>query len=224
MRVPHMTVKDVERAADELLSEYTSRRGAPLAGPVDVEFIIEKVLRVQFGVFDLKRHLSNPRVLGLTSVEARTIAVDESLSPSSGRYAFTLAHEIGHWQLHRRLLVARNMEGSLLNHELPDDDGATGGRRKPPIERQADQFAACLLMPARLVREAVMRAFDGRLPSWEGIESRIATAAPDPRFVEVASKVLKAGNFTNVSNTAMRIRLRDLKLVVDTSDPQGSLL
>lgn len=63
-----------------------------------------------------------------------------------------------------------------------------------------------------------------RLPSWEGIEARLLTGEPDERFVEVAEQVIAAGQFDNVSNMAMRIRLRDLKLVVDASDPQRSLL
>ena len=80
-----------------------------------------------------------------------------------------------------------------------------GRGRKPPVEWQADQFAACLLMPARLVRTAVLEAFDGRLPSWEGIEARHSSGEPDERFIEVASDVLEAGRFDNVSNMAMRI-------------------
>jgi len=91
------------------------------------------------------------------------------------------------------------------------------------VEWQADQFAACLLMPGKLVRAAVHDAFGGRLPTWEGIQSRLQARVPDPTFIDVAAQVIAAGSFDNVSNTAMRIRLLDLKLVVDASDPQRSL-
>lgn len=226
LRVPFMPQRDVERAADKLLHEYTVARGKPLAGAIDVDFVIEKVLRLDLAVIDLKTLLSNPRVLGMTTVEARTIAVDESLETKPGRFAFTLAHEVGHWQLHRRILEQHAQANTLFDLEqlAQEQVELPACGRKPPVEWQADQFAACLLMPARLVRAAVLEAFDGRLPSWEGIEARHAAGVPDERFVEVAADVLEAGRFDNVSNTAMRIRLRDLKLVVDASNPQRSLL
>lgn len=223
--VPFMSVKDIERAADSLLVEYSRVRGQPLAGPVDVDFIIEHVLQLDLAVIDLKRLLENPQVLGMTSVEDRLICVDQTLEAIPGRFAFTLAHEVGHWQLHRHILEGRQREETLFDLErLPSLEPVVGHGKKPPVESQADQFAACLLMPARLVREAVRVAFEGRLPTWEGIEARHLAGQLDERFVEVAAQVLAAGHFDNVSNMAMRIRLRDLKLVVDASDPQRSLL
>lgn len=223
LRVPYLHQKDIERAADTLLREYSSTRGEPLAGAIDVDFIIEKVLKLDLAVIDLKGLLSNPLVLGTTSVELKCICVDQSLEPMAGRFAFTLAHEVGHWQLHRQYLNGEHAS-TLYDLEPETSAEAPNKPKKPQVEWQADQFAACLLMPARLVRSAVLTAFDGRLPSWEGIEARQTTGALDERFVEVAADVLEAGRFDNVSNTAMRIRLRDLKLVVDASDPQRSLL
>ncbi len=205
--VPFMPQRDLERAADKLLHEYTVVRGQPLAGAVDIDFVIEKVLKLDLAVIDLKSLLSDPRVLGMTTVEHRTIAVDQSLETKPGRFAFTLAHEVGHWQLHRRILEQHAQADTLFDLEqLTHAQLALPGRgRKPPVEWQADQFAACLLMPARLVRTAVLEAFDGRLPSWEGIEARHSSGEPDERFIEVASDVLEAGRFDNVSNMAMRI-------------------
>jgi len=59
----------------------------------------------------------------------------------SGRRRFTIAHEIGHFVLHQERCS-------------PGHDGAVGeaGRIE---EREADAFAAELLMPEHLVREAV---------------------------------------------------------------------
>jgi Zn-dependent peptidase ImmA (M78 family) len=224
--VPFMLAKDVERAAESLLHDYVrARGGGTLRGAVNVDFIVENILELDLAVIDLKGLLANPSVLGMTSVEDRRICVDQSLEKIPGRFAFTLAHEIGHWQLHRQILEQRQREDTLFDLErLPSPAPRPGRRRKAPVEWQADQFAACLLMPARLVREAVRLAFGERLPSWEGIEARLLTGEPDERFVEVAEQVIAAGQFDNVSNMAMRIRLRDLKLVVDASDPQRSLL
>lgn len=61
-----------------------------------------------------------------------------------GRRNFTIAHEFGHYVLHRRLRESfRCSQGDTL--------GATGG----DIERQADQFASFLLMPIDDFREQV---------------------------------------------------------------------
>jgi hypothetical protein len=62
-------------------------------------------------------------------------------SGESGRRRFTIAHEIGHFVLHEE-------------RRRPGSDGAVdeaGGAE----EREADTFAAELLMPEHLVREAV---------------------------------------------------------------------
>ena len=57
---------------------------------------------------------------------------------SEGRQRFTVAHEIGHYMLHREL-----QDEFACN----DDDISTGERNKRDIESEADQFAASLLMP-----------------------------------------------------------------------------
>jgi IrrE N-terminal-like domain len=64
------------------------------------------------------------------------------------RRRFTIAHELGHWRLHR-------------NHEDPvycrsaSIDGATDVQRPalPPAEEEANAFAAAVLMPAPLLSE-----------------------------------------------------------------------
>ncbi|MDM4015239.1 ImmA/IrrE family metallo-endopeptidase [Roseiconus lacunae] len=76
------------------------------------------------------------------------------------RFNFTLAHELGHWILHRRFFVDDDGHSLLFNDEdLPDIICRSTGRR-PPSERQADAFAGCLLIPQRLLRPA-WRALTG---------------------------------------------------------------
>lgn len=68
------------------------------------------------------------------------------------RRRFTIAHELGHWCLHRD--VERNVFcRSTAIEPAPRDE-------RPPLplpEEQANAFAAALLMPARLVREEYVR-------------------------------------------------------------------
>lgn len=90
------------------------------------------------------------------------------------RRRFTLAHEIGHYVLHRDLIGDGITDDALYRSALNDD-----------FERQANRFAADVLMPARLVREA-FRA---------GIRS----------FVALAKHFL-------VSADAARIRMQEMRL------------
>lgn len=59
------------------------------------------------------------------------------------RRRFAIAHEIGHFVLHPRRVA-------------PERGGDPGNIAWQQQEREADQFAAELLMPERLVREAVL--------------------------------------------------------------------
>ncbi|MEJ1167864.1 ImmA/IrrE family metallo-endopeptidase [Variovorax sp. CCNWLW235] len=55
---------------------------------------------------------------------------------------FTAAHEIGHFILHP------HVGDRTLHRELPV---GSGGWQRSPLEKEADYFAACLLMPRRAV-------------------------------------------------------------------------
>jgi Zn-dependent peptidase ImmA (M78 family) len=62
---------------------------------------------------------------------------------SEQRRRFTIAHEIGHFVLHPQRLA-------------PNRGGDPGNAARQQQEHEADQFAAELLMPEDLVREAVV--------------------------------------------------------------------
>jgi len=95
----------------------------------------------------------------------------------SGRRRFTIAHEIGHFVLHPER--CRPERGGAVNE---------AGRME---EREADAFAAELLMPEHLVREAVR-------------EQGLDVARLADRF--------------EVSRKAMQTRLRGLGLAERNSD------
>ena len=63
---------------------------------------------------------------------------------------FTLAHEIGHYVLHHELIMHRDRPMNGAERVSPE---------RPKIEREADQFAAALLMPEKRVRTIFAEAF-----------------------------------------------------------------
>jgi Zn-dependent peptidase ImmA (M78 family) len=89
-------------------------------------------------------------VSGLLLPDARTIRLSAGEARESpGRRRFTLAHEIGHWVCH--------CVGAARPAPILCRPGQIGGQPGEPLEREANVFAAELLMPAATVATAVGR-------------------------------------------------------------------
>lgn len=72
----------------------------------------------------------------------------QKLKPTPlGRWRFTAAHELGHFLLHRDRMVAGQWIGDTKETIREADDAETSG-----MEREANQFAAELLMPADICK------------------------------------------------------------------------
>ena len=74
-----------------------------------------------------------------------------SATPSEGRKRFTIAHEFGHYILHRH-------QQDLF--ECGDDDIETGDNNERDIEAEADLFASTLLDAAGRLSAPGRRAAD----------------------------------------------------------------
>lgn len=110
-------------------------------------------------------------------------AVEAQRSP--GRRNFTIAHELGHWHLHR-------VGGDDADTRFCRSDEIGGDARAvhdaKQIEREANRFAAALLMPEALVRD-------------QANELRLNVRLMAQRF--------------GVSGLAMQVRLESLSLLPD---------
>lgn len=86
----------------------------------------------------------------LTGCEATLVGVGNkaiaTINPSAyrGRERFSVAHEIGHWKLHRGRSFRCRVDQVEENFASASE-----------LEKQADTFASHLLMPARMFNEAV---------------------------------------------------------------------
>jgi hypothetical protein len=135
---------------------------------------------------------------------------------------FTAAHEVGHYLLHPDQVLFRDRSLS-----------SQGGYGRPPVEREADSFAASFLMPPKLL----LSAFRARFPDHDppltntgsvcfalgGQESQRLEGLP-PNSREFAIAVARAQFYSGrhfkslaelfvVSTTAMAIRLQDMQLI-----------
>lgn len=227
IKVPFLKPVEIDHAVRELLQRYGEWRKAPAKPPIDVDEIAEGYLGLTLEIDDLAARLGMPDVLGATWFEEGRICIDHSLEDKEGRFAFTMAHEIGHWQLHRPLFELEKLSLSLF----PSRDGAQASpavvcrsqEKKAPAEWQADQFAARLLMPGAAMRTTARDLFgEGRLVI-EGLDELRNAGGLHPELRSYADDVISGGGFSNVSNEAMCYRLLDLKLVEDAETSRSSL-
>ena len=112
-----------------------------------------------------------------------------NVNVTRGRQRFTIAHEIGHAFLHTDLFVCRVAETFSRNR----------ASRRPLAEREADFFASELLIPMPLLDRYAPAEFED-LP--EAARNRLA---------------VKLSRTFNVSKTAMRIKLSDLRHIRRTT-------
>jgi len=232
--VPRLSRVQVEEHASRLLRVAEHQLGVRLEPPIDIELIADNHLRLQIVYEDLLSRYANPDLHGGLHIPEKRIVVEETLSP--GRINFTVGHEVGHWILHRHLFQFTNSERGLL---LGMEHAASAPRAdlllcrtndKAWGERQADWFAAALLMPAKSVKLAFDRNFSApQTFSRDVLRPPRKGYLPDDRSREwdfldecwevlnVVDKVLETGNFTNVSKKAVRVRLETLNLIVPES-------
>ena len=169
--VPYLTDEAIELDAQQLLAEFEIARGVRLEPPIPVEDIVEKYLRLRIEFDDMHARLGLPRppsggaeILGAIYSDG-SICIDESLDPEEnpameGRYRFTLAHEGGgHWRLHRDMIMDGAMQASFLDEVAGSSFVSRSSTAKAREEWQADFYAACLLMPRKMVFNVWREAF-----------------------------------------------------------------
>ena len=137
---------------------------------------------------------------------------------------FTAAHELGHWRLHDDMAV---------QHRDRPIKGV--GQRSGPLadaEREADFFAACFLMPGRLVEKVFTQMFGCSIQQFPFNDQTAWLLSPnDPdsilrpepgsrnRALALASfsgaKYQSLARTFNVSITTMAIRLEELGLCAE---------
>jgi formylglycine-generating enzyme required for sulfatase activity len=177
--VPYLHEKQIERESHQLLEEYEIKFGHKATVPIPIEKITEIQLQLTLEFKDMKSLFPFADVHGAIWFEEGIVGIDQSLDPDVnppmlGRYHFTLAHEIGHWCLHRRLYKDNPNQMRLFDDGTRQPDVVCrSSERKKPVEWQADAFSASLLMPRSMVYQAWMEYHDG-----DDQEAEMATLRP----------------------------------------------
>lgn len=229
MDVKFLPEVHIERAANELLAGYGGKFGELTAPPVPADQILECHLGLSLDFNDLCARFGKPDILGAIWVEDQEVLIDQSLDPDEhpgreGRFRFTVAHETGHWALHRHQLIearsaglfAGKQEPSVVCRDLPR-------KKKPPIEWQADCFAAYLLMPEVMVRRCWTEVAGSPEPyvaedELAELVERFGTPEGELPTIDLARRM---ADYFKVSGQAMQIRLLGLKLILEKQPPPG---
>ena len=229
MKLKFLPEKHIEAATLCLLAAYSERFGVVKCPPIPVEAILESHLDLRLSLDDLTKMLEVPDVLGATWIFDRRVVIDQHLDPTEhpkkeGRYRFTVAHEVGHWELHRHAYLGEARQGGLFGQAAKPSIVCRAQSKKDPMEWQADTFAGYLLMPKEMVFEA-WREVHGTLDPYVGVDeisdlsARWGLAEDETPTVSVARDL--APRF-QVSGQAMQIRLVKLGLIL-TKTPEPGL-
>ena len=161
--VPFLTERQLEDEALLLLAEYGREQCEVTAPPVPIDEIIEIHLKLTFELKDMTALLGHRDIHGALWINRKLVGVDQSLDPSVyptmlGRYRFTLAHEAAHSRLHRQYYLQNPNQKLLLSEsETKPAYICRSSEGTKPVEWQANYFAACLLMPRKMVSAVGMR-------------------------------------------------------------------
>ncbi|MGG7058275.1 ImmA/IrrE family metallo-endopeptidase [Clostridium tertium] len=132
-----MEKRDIEKKTNEILSSYDI-----LDIPVDPIDIAKKL---NIKVFSRNfNNVSNDTVSGAIKKEKNDINIYVNEDDTIERKRFTIAHELGHYFLHLQC---------NQNTEFVDMHRRTGYKTELPKEKEANQFAAAILMPQEKVKE-----------------------------------------------------------------------
>lgn len=197
-----MTNKEIEQCADALWKKYVKQGNAH-------EYLIQMMTgeNIKYKTVNAK----NPRFLGAftQSPKGRMYIFTNSNISNKGRQNFTIAHELGHYALKHPL----QRKSFICDTGCIDEGENTGGR----LEKEANYFAACLLMP----KSKIASAFNAQLRRYKlaEIEKQQFTVARKNygEWCRIKNKFMKR---YGVSEAALRLRLTALNLAMFEFDQE----
>ncbi|MCD4820454.1 MAG: ImmA/IrrE family metallo-endopeptidase [Candidatus Cloacimonetes bacterium] len=186
----------IKNLVNIFLHEFYRTKEIVPSFPIDIEGIV-KYLDYNTTFYNLKDGVN-----AITDMISRVIFISNKTNPYKyramlGRYNFTLAHEIGHIILHEKiyfkLLNEKNNNGKV--EEITDNEN---------IEREADFFAANLLLPIDLLKHEFKKNFGDKRIIIKG----------DKFYPDFSSSIIDFfKNKTHASEPAIVIALKQAGLI-----------
>ena len=137
-----MTNNAIEEMAEKLLRDSNL-----LKLPID-PLICTKFLEIDINSVDLDDNIS-----GFLAIKNKTAQIGYNKNHGKERQRFTIAHELGHYLLHSQtnepLFIDKTQTNNISTFLFRDESSSSGEFIK---EREANSFAAALLMPKNLLK------------------------------------------------------------------------
>jgi Zn-dependent peptidase ImmA (M78 family) len=124
----------------DMAEQEANRLSAPFSAPPIPVHEIAELSGVNVVFADFGKHAE--AVAGFCDFKARRLYVNAK--DALVRQSFTIAHELGHWVLHRDVFLRDPSRYPVLPRFAEPD-------QNDPLEKEANKFAACLLVPSRLL-------------------------------------------------------------------------
>ena len=199
IQAPYLTYNRIDSVANKLLSEITKCYSA--------EENLENILK-RFPEIKVEYDESLPvDLLGKFVMDTKRIVLNKSLLAYPHRARFTIAHELGHYILHykvvKKYILAFGDSKETLVEAIQEDEYKA-------FEIQANRFASSLLMPQELIYPVVVSAFKkfqinkGRLY----VDSQRCNLVNYHQVLSYLSEIFK------VSKLALAYRMQGLNLLV----------
>lgn len=101
---------------------------------------------------DVKPEKLDSEISGLFVIKGERAYIRYNSKESEVRQRFTIAHELGHFHLHNDMPLSINKNDKVMYRNI---ESSTGEVKR---EREANSFAASLLMPKKFVLEEIAKA------------------------------------------------------------------
>ena len=187
-----MTNSEIEKRANDMLAKYVQRGG--------VHKVWDKIMTGEN--IKYRQIATSPDFVGALTKgnNGQSYIMTNAAISNDGRRNFTIAHELGHYALEHHL-----HSGSLF---CSNDGIMEEGSTALAIEREANHFATCLLMP----EEKIRKAFKSMLYNSHHLRNKdflYVNKATFGAWCGIRDDLMKR---YGVSEEALRNRLRSLRL------------
>lgn len=221
--IDFLSRKQIDIEAENFLQKYRPN-ALKKATKLDLEKLIENDLGIEIDYQNLD---SDHQILGATifkegymkvfndekeelkKFNKNSMVFDIQLSEDykqEGRFLFTLAHEIGHWVLHRKFFYIDESQENLF--DLMDNEkfiicvkreetallDVTKKTNEDWIEWQADNFASSLLMPKDVFKFTYEKLIKSNLDEKEIVKELSRTFGASKKACEVRINILYRKN------------------------------
>lgn len=198
--IPNLKNYEIEMFVNDLISKY--RWNDHILYDLIEKFELPPVL-------SKKMELGRLANLNITSSQ---ICMSDELELDSTRYRFVLAHELGHYFLHKDIIAEKI--SSFFDDEESLKIWKWNETQSKLMEQQANRFASFLLMPKNLIEKEIIDLFDfcDIRDGYMYVDSQACNIGNYNIVVPRLSKLFK------VSKQAIAYRLMDLGLMKMTDE------